>query len=359
MADSGADAAATIANAGTITGAIVTGDLDDGFANAAGAIWNAVGESDFGAGDDRIVNHGAIFMDDATIRLGGYAAAGNAFENHGLIGVSGNDTIDMDNPLPVVNDGIISFLDGATDDTLAIAGDLAGHGTIVLDASAANASADRLHIEGSITGEGAQAIAVHLVDSVVRASAGSIALVQVDGDSDAGDFTLGGVGVAPGGFLSLGFDLHEAGAGMLALGVDVTGLNGSGSLAAAMAPGVASLVGAQVGSLRQRMGVMPEQGATGVSSWLRWYGGSGGVDARHAARIKENARTFEISNRSRIRDSLGSVQRHDGTRPANVTSGRSFFQGGKPAIQPGNAAACLTHFVSSASSSVSSSWMSR
>jgi outer membrane autotransporter protein len=280
---SGADAAATIDNAGTITGAIVTGDLDDGFANAAGAIWNAVGESDFGAGDDRIVNHGAIFMDDATIRLGGYAAAGNAFENHGLIGVSGNDTIDMDNPLPVVNDGIISFLDGATDDTLAIAGDLAGHGTIVLDASAANASADRLHIEGSITGEGTQAIAVHLVDSVVRASTGSIALVQVDGDSDAGDFTLGGVSVAPGGFLSLGFDLHEAGAGMLALGVDVTGLNGSGSLAAAMAPGVASLVGAQVGSLRQRMGVMPEQGATGVSSWLRWYGGSGGVDARHDA----------------------------------------------------------------------------
>ncbi|MGN6113604.1 MAG: autotransporter outer membrane beta-barrel domain-containing protein [Luteimonas sp.] len=283
----GADAAATIANAGTITGAILTGDLDDSFGNASGAIWNAVGESDFGAGGDRIVNHGTIFMDDATIRLGSDAGGGDAFENFGLLGVSGAGTIDMGNPLPFLNDGIISFLDGAADDTLTIAGDLAGHGAIVVDASIANASADQLHVTGSVAGAGTQTIAVHLLDTVVSAPATGIALVHVDGGAPAGAFALGDVSRAPGGFLGLDFDLHpaggQAGGGVLELGVDVTGLNGNGSLAAAMAPGVASLAGAQVGSLRQRMGVMPERGATGVSSWLRWYSGSGSVDARHDA----------------------------------------------------------------------------
>ena len=79
------DATASIANGGTLIGAIATGDLDDSLVNAAGARWFALGTSDFGAGDDRIVNHGAIFMDDATIRLG-TNVEGDGFE-HGFVAV--------------------------------------------------------------------------------------------------------------------------------------------------------------------------------------------------------------------------------------------------------------------------------
>ena len=113
---------------GSITGAILTGDLDDSLDNAAGAIWHAVGDSDFGAGDDHIVNHGTICMEDAAIRLGGYVN-GNTFDNFGTLAVSGaGNVLDMGNPFPVNNNGVISFVDGAADDVLTIVGDFAGQG---------------------------------------------------------------------------------------------------------------------------------------------------------------------------------------------------------------------------------------
>ena len=77
------DATASIANSGSLVGAVVTGDLDDVLGNAAGGKWLAVGTSDFGAGDDRIVNHGTIQMNDAAIGLGAYIE-GNAFDNFGI-----------------------------------------------------------------------------------------------------------------------------------------------------------------------------------------------------------------------------------------------------------------------------------
>lgn len=295
---SGVNATAIIANSGSITGAIVTGDLDDSFDNAAGASWNAVGESNFGAGVDRIVNNGSIFMSDATILMdAGVAVApaasfapaaigvGSTFDNAGTLAVSGASNSIYTGTF--YNNGTISFVDGAPDDVLTITGDFTGEGAINLDVSALNQTADQLYIDGSVIEPTQQTLNVNLVDTVVNAPSTDIALVNVSGDSLASDFVLGNVIYTPGGFLSLDFGLNSiidsAGDDVLSLGVDVAGLNSAGSLAAAVAPGAAALADAQIGTWRQRMGVMPEKGRVGLSPWLRWFTSSGDVEAQHEA----------------------------------------------------------------------------
>ena len=152
IAVSSSSGATSIVNSGAITGAILTGDLDDSLDNATGAIWHAVGDSDFGAGDDHIVNHGTIFMTDSVIRLGGYVN-GNSFDNFGTLAVSGaGNVLDMGNPFPVNNNGVITFVDGAADDVLTIVGDFAGQGAINVDVSGLNQSSDRLYIDGNVIG---------------------------------------------------------------------------------------------------------------------------------------------------------------------------------------------------------------
>jgi len=277
----------SIANSGSIIGAIITGGLDDSFDNAAGARWNVVGDSDFGAGDDHIVNNGTIFMDNATIRLGGYVN-GNRFDNFGLIGVSGSNVLDMDNPFPVYNNGTISFVDGAPDDTLTIVGDFAGDGAIDLDVSALNQASDRLYVDGSVIEPMTQTVNVNLLD-VPNAPSIDIPLVSVSGNAAAGDFVLGNVNYTAGGFLTLGFDLTSsidsanAGDDIYSLRVEATGLNGTGSLAAAVAPGAQSLVDAQIGTWHQRMGVVPDKGDSVVAPWMRMFTSSGDVEAQHSS----------------------------------------------------------------------------
>ncbi|GAB3350767.1 autotransporter outer membrane beta-barrel domain-containing protein [Lysobacter tyrosinilyticus] len=282
---SGSGAIANISNGGSITGAILTGGLDDSFDNTAGATWHVVGDSDLGNGDDRIVNNGAIFLDNAAIRLGGYVN-GNTFDNFGLIGVSGSNVLDMDNPFPVSNNGTISFVDGAPDDTLTIVGDFAGDGAINLDVSTLNLASDRLYIDGSVIEPTTQTINVNLTGAI-NAPSTAIPLVSVSGSSTASDFVLGNVGYGANGFLTLGFNLESsidasnARDDVFSLGVDVTGLNDAGSLAAAIAPGAQRLVDAQVGTWRQRMGVLPTTSDTVAAPWLRMFASSGDVDAKH------------------------------------------------------------------------------
>ncbi|GAB3371848.1 hypothetical protein GCM10027431_21370 [Lysobacter rhizosphaerae] len=286
---SGSGATANITNGGSITGAILTGGLDDSFDNAAGATWHVLGDtdSDFGAGDDHIVNNGTIFLDNAAIRLGGYVN-GNTFDNFGLIGVSGSNVLDMDNPFPVYNNGTISFVDGVPDDMLTIVGDFAGDGVLNLDVSVLNQASDRLYVDGSVIEPMTQTINVNLLD-VPNAPSIDIPLVNVSGSAAAGDFVLGNVSYNTGGFLTLGFGLSSsidsanARDDVYALRVDATGLNGTGSLAAAVAPGAQSLVNAQVGTWRQRMGVVPEKGDTVVAPWMRVFTSSGDEEARHSS----------------------------------------------------------------------------
>jgi hypothetical protein len=298
---SGSGASANITNGGAIIGAIVTGGLDDSFDNAVGATWTDVGDSDFGDGDDHIVNNGTIFMADAAIRLGGYVN-GNTFENFGLIGVSGSNVLDMDNPFPVYNNGTISFIDGAPDDTLTVVGDFAGNGALNLDVSALNQASDRLYVDGSVIEPMTQTVNVNLLD-VPNAPSIDIPLVNVSGNAAAGDFVLGNVSYTAGGFLTLGFELNpsiksaSAGDDVYSLRVEATGLNGTGSLAAAVAPGAQSLVDAQVGTWHQRMGVVPEKGDTVVAPWMRVFTSSGDIDAQHSSNFgADGAFGFRQSN---------------------------------------------------------------
>jgi outer membrane autotransporter protein len=292
---SGTDASANIANRGTLIGAIVTGDLDDTLANAAGGNWQAVGTSDFGAGDDAIANHGTIFMDDAILRMGGAsgdatlaASGGNAFDNSGVLAVSGaGNLIDMGagNPSPFTSNGMISFIDGAPDDVLTIVGDFAGEGAIDLDVSGLHSSADRLYIDGNVVDSSVQALNVNLADMPTQASS-DIALVTVEGAATTDTFVLSNVAHAPG-FLAWDFSLHSqasASGNVFSLGIDATGLNTAGVLAANAASGAAGMLDAQVGTFRQRMGVDPFGGEGKVlAAFFRAWDSTGDVDPTHAA----------------------------------------------------------------------------
>jgi outer membrane autotransporter protein len=300
---SGPDASASISNKGTLVGAIVTGNLDDSFANAAGGTWQAVGTTDFGAGDDAIANHGTIFMDDATIRMGGQAETGSSgevaslaasgsdtFANLGMLAVSGDaNTIDMGagNPSAFRNDGTISFVDGIADDALSIAGDFAGGGAIDFDVSGALQASDQLHVTGSVDAASVQALNVNLLDMPTTASS-EIALVTVGGDSTTDNFVLGDIAHSAG-FLTWDFRLNShAGSGgsgnVFALGIDATGLNDAGILAANVASGAAGMLDAQVGTFRQRMGVNPYGDDDKVlSAFFRAWNSDGDVDPTHVA----------------------------------------------------------------------------
>ncbi len=253
-------------------------------------MWHAVGDSDFGAGDDHIVNHGTIRMDDAAIRLGGYVN-GNTFDNFGTLAVSGaGNVLDMGNPFPVNNNGVISFVDGAADDMLTIVGDFAGQGAIHVDVSGLNRSSDRLYIDGDVIESTTQTLNVNLVDLLLpRAANTDISLVQVSGDSTAANFVLGNVVHGANGFLTMDFslnasvDANNAADDVFSLGVAVTGLNDMGSVAAALAPGAQSLVNAQVGTWRQRMGVVPASGDSVLAPWVRMFSDSGDVNAQHSS----------------------------------------------------------------------------
>ncbi|MEO6927075.1 MAG: autotransporter outer membrane beta-barrel domain-containing protein, partial [Rhodanobacter sp.] len=272
---SSADSTATIVNKGSMIGAIVTGSGDDSFTNAAGASWHAVGSSDFGDGDDHVVNRGTLFMDDAAIHLGGFTN-GNTFDNFGTIGVSGaGNAIDMDNPFPVSNNGVISFVDGATDDILTIAGDLAGAGSINVDVSGLHQVSDRLYIDGNVLDSTKQTINVHLLDLPTVPSV-DIPIVTATGTL-GGTFTLGQIQPLGKGFVTTDFGLKTA-SGTVSLVMDVTGLNDAGSLASGVAPGVQNLVNSQIGTWRQRMGVVPEVGEFGLAPWVRLFSDSGDVN---------------------------------------------------------------------------------
>jgi outer membrane autotransporter protein len=108
-------------------------------------------------------------------------------------------------------------------------------------------------------------------------------LIPVVGASGSlgGDFMLGSVQHAGDGFVTMSFDLKRT-SNSIALAGEVTGLNGAGSVAAAFAPGVQSLVNAQIGSWRQRTNALANTDG-GVTPWLRVFTESGGVDASHNA----------------------------------------------------------------------------
>ena len=298
---SSANAQTGITNNGTMIGSIQTGNGDDIVDNAG--VWNAVQHTDLGAGDDSIQNAsgGTIGLHDASISLGAYSGNGNTFDNFGTITVSGSDNaIDMGtnaslapayashNPNAFDNAGVIDFRDGAADDVLTIAGDFAGDGVLNLDVSGLNGASDMLHIYGDVIAGTHDTINMNFIGLPTTASS-EIAIVTVSGNSAPGDFTLGAVNYSQAGFFDLGFrlishqDASNASDDVYSLGVDVTGLNAPGVLAASVVPGVQSLMNAQVGTWRQRMSAIDGFDRHGISLWARLFQDKGTIDPDHEA----------------------------------------------------------------------------
>lgn len=287
----------TILNYGTLTGSIQTGRYGDFIYNAG--TWNAIQDTQLGAGDDVVYNEagGSINLHDASIDLG-YSDSGNVFVNRGTIRVAGDNGIDMGagpatlvpslNPNAFYNYGTIDFRDGAPDDSLTIVGDFAGDGAIDVDVSALNGSSDVLYIDGSVVDGTVNTINVNLLDLPTTATS-QVAMVQVSGDSSAGNFVIGNVNYSPANFLDLDFslssqiDASNASNDVFSLGVQVAGLSDPGTLAAAIAPGAQSLMNSQIGTLRQRSGAIDHNDANDVNLWVRAFRNKGAIDPGHVA----------------------------------------------------------------------------
>ena len=292
---------ANLSNSGTINGAIQTGAGNDSLSNAVGGIWNAVGASDFGAGDDTITNAGTINLNNTMISLGS-DPLGNQFGNAGLITVVGSNTITMGtgptvNSNPFTNNGTINFQNGAANNTLTIVGNFAGNGQIDLDVNGAGGTGDLLKINGNVAAGSVNTVNVNLLSDPTTAST-TIPLVQVSGTSAAGSFVLGTF-TQPKGFLGLSESLvntppNTTSLGLavaattppptgVGVGVTVNGLSQLGTLAASAAPGVQSLMNSQIGTLEDRMGAVSQTIKGGLSLWTRAFADSGTVDPDHSA----------------------------------------------------------------------------
>jgi outer membrane autotransporter protein len=294
--DASASASSTvIANHGTLSGAILTGEGDDYLLNRSSGEWYAVEDSNLGGGDDLVLNYSLLAMHDAVIDLGD-AVDGNRFSNLGTVAVDGDNVIDMGaasgaggsgtlipaavpalNPYAFYNDGILDFRDGAADDTLVIVGDFAGDGDIAVDVSGATGASDLLYIDGSVVDGSVGTINVTLLD-LPATNGAPITMVSVSGDSSADNFVLGAVDWnEDDSFLALDFHLlasideSNAEPDTFALGIEVTGLSDAGTVAAAIPSTVAALMNAQVGTWRQRMGVIDDFAKGGISLWARVF----------------------------------------------------------------------------------------
>jgi hypothetical protein len=328
VAVQGGDGVEQVVNQGDIHGALVTAGGDDAMSNGNGGTWFVDNHStDFGDGNDTIDNlaGGRIRITDGAIQLGSSTAGGNAFNNAGTIEVSGTGTIDMGsgpvaaplsrtqsavpslNALALVNDGVIDFVDGSTDDVLTITGDLDGSGAINLDVSALNGTSDTLYVDGSIA-DGAVQVVNATFQGTPSLDGAPIAFAFVTGDSSSTSFVAGQVaGYNPNNFIDVKttitstIDASNASADVFSVGIAMDGLNDAGVLAASVASGAHSLINSQVGTWRQRMGVLPRQDDGGLSPWIRVFSDDGEVDQRHVAAdfTDSNDFRFKQSNQGR------------------------------------------------------------
>jgi hypothetical protein len=314
----GSYGANVIQNTGDIYGAIVTFDADDQFANGQGGTWHvANGTTSFGGGDDAIENGagGTIHLADGAIYLGASGSAGNSFQNDGTILTSDFGLIDMGtgpaslvpslNPLPLVNDGIIDFVDGSPDDELVILGDLGGDGAINVDVSLLNGTGDLLYVDGSVVDGTTQAINLS-IDGMPDTLVGEYApVVAASGTIAAGSFVGGHVlNFDPSNFLDVGVKVGTesvGGANVVTAAVQVNGLNDTGVLAASVAQGAQSLVNSAIGTVDQRLGLQAPlaDGQVGISPWLRFYTGKANMSPAASGFGSGNDYDFRQDNRGR------------------------------------------------------------
>ena len=293
-----------IYNSGEIHGAIVTSAGDDLVANLAGGTWHAHDfTSSLGDGDDTIDNAGTIHIENGGIFMG---AGDNAFANSGVVQVSGYGIVSLGTAgSRFDNDGAISLVDGGANDLFVLAGDLGGSGSINVDFNQASAAADLAYIYGNVVDGSSQSINLWVEGVPTQLQSESVTVVEVSGDVAANAFTGGTVlNFDASNFLDLDVNVTMAQAGGLNLvnaSVEVAGLNDTGILAAAVAPGVHRLIGSSVGTLRQRMGVAPQsgEGRVGLGPWLRYYVEDGDVSPSGSGFSAGSDFGFDQENRGR------------------------------------------------------------
>ena len=307
-----------ITNIGMIQGALVTHGGDDAFTSGNGGDWIVDNRStDFGSGDDAltIMAGGAIHLDEGAIYLGSSTAAGNTFDNDGTIFVAGtSNLIDMGsgtpppspsqpvpggmnalslpaqaavpslNAIAFTNTGLIDFVDGMPDDMLTVVGDFAGSGDINIDVSVLSATSDILYVDGSIVDGSTQTVNV-AYEGIPLPTDPDIAFAYVTGDSTADAFVGGQVlDFDPSNFINVkttvtsSLDASNVNPDVFYIGVSANGLNDTGVLASSVAAGAHSLINSQIGTWRQRVGVLPEQPQGGLSPWVRFFSDKGTVD---------------------------------------------------------------------------------
>jgi outer membrane autotransporter protein len=212
------------------------------------------------------------------------------------------------NALALVNDGVIDFLDGSTDDILTITGDLDGGGALNLDVSVLNGSSDTLYVDGSIVDGTTQAVNVTF-QGVPSLDGAPVAFAFVSGDSSSTSFVPGQVfGYNPNNFINVkttvssNIDASNASADVFSVGIMMAGLNDAGVLAASVASGAHSLINSQIGTWRQRTGVLPRQDDGGLSPWIRAFSDDGEVDQQHVAADFTDTSDFRIKQSNQGRE---------------------------------------------------------
>ena len=289
----GSDGVEIVNNSGRINGAVSLLGGDDVFNNRNGGVWNVGGSqsTDFGDGDDTINNlaGGAVWLDDGAIYLGA-ATTRNAFNNAGTIRSLGDSLVDM-GVGTLANTGSITLLDGATDDSFSLVGDLGGNGNLNIDLDLAGHAADQLYVDGNMVAGAVQRVNVDF-DGMPLVAHTAVAFAHVSGNSTAGSF-VGGQMIGydePANFLDLELtvssSLNAANTAddVFSINLDVVGLNDTGTLAANVASGAAGMLNAQVGTFKQRMGVNPYGDAGKVmSAFFRTYTSEGDVNPDHVA----------------------------------------------------------------------------
>ncbi|MEO7065757.1 MAG: hypothetical protein ABI114_02510 [Rhodanobacter sp.] len=301
-----------IQNFGDLHGALRLGDGNDSFVNGVGGRWDVSNHStDFGTGDDTIENAagGTISLVNGAIDLG---TGSNSFVNDGVILTRGNNLIDMGtgtpvmlaaairpmavstaaaapNTLALVNNGVIDFRDGKTGGMLSVAGDLDGHGAINLDLSALHHVSDSLYVKGSVVSGASQTVNVE-VDALPTEANAPVSFARVTGNARASSFVAGKIiGYDPHNFLDLQLDVtsqlsaNHASPNLFQASIRVAGLNDSGTLAASVTPGAISLINSQIGTWRQRVGILPQPTgeAVSVAPWVRVFSDKGSVEPSH------------------------------------------------------------------------------
>jgi outer membrane autotransporter protein len=284
------DGALNFSNTGTLEGAVITRSGDDAITGRAGSTWTlAHRTTDLGAGDDRIRNlaGATLDLDSGRIVLG---EGRNGFANEGRIRVRGDSLVDMGRDMDakvrfgpaLVNDGMIDLGSAATD-RLTVAGDLGGHGVIHLGRD--GGAGGQLLVHGSVRRDARQIVDLNFAGLQALRRGDRTPFATVIGDSSEASFVAGQVhGFEPGNFLKLEVDINsriDAGntrSDVFSAGVKAQGLDDSGQLAASVGSGVQALLASQIGTWRQRAGVVPTpiRDRT-VTGFVRSFGDKAGM----------------------------------------------------------------------------------